>query len=244
MTRTRTGIIPGLPLRAAGLLWQRFGAEPHELELWHVNTGQVDPSFETSLDVSGDTTITTAMPQIFGAYYAEDHDWAWEWPKVSRAEGAGLSLHALAFGAWAPNAATATVEPVVAGTPTEPRPPGNVFTPIQTDDLMRDTAFWPLNRPTQATVYGLRSMGVRYAEFSLFAVSCADAQFASSMIPTQATGADAPVDLTDDGGLPELQEAELLVNYNDQGLSAYATASVVVMVLDYRQLEANAYGGY
>jgi hypothetical protein len=242
MTRTRTGIIPGLPLRAAGLLWQRFGAEPHELELWHVNTGQVDPSFETVFGGVGDPSITTGMPQIFGAYYAEDHDWAWEWPKVSRAEGAGLSLHALAFGAWAPNAATAAIGPVVAGVATEPRAPGNVFTPIQTDDLMRDTAFWPLTQPIQATVYGLRSMGVRYAEFSLFAVSCADAQFASSMIPTQATGADAFVDLTEDGGLPEIQEAELLVDYGDQGLSAVGTASVVVMVIDYRRLEAD--GGY
>lgn len=243
MTRTRTGIIPGFPLRAAGLLWQRFGAEPHELELWHVNTGQVDPSFETDFSV-GDTTITTTMPQIFGAYYAEDHDWAWEWPKVSRAEGASLSLHALAFGAWAPNAANAAIEPVVAGSPAEPRAPGNVFTPIQTDDLMRDTAFWILNRPIQATVYGLRSMGVRYSDLSLFAVSCADVQVASSMIPSSSVEADALVDLSDDGGLPEIQEAELLVNYSDQGLSAFATASVVVMVLDYRRLESNAYGGY
>jgi predicted GTPase len=62
------------------------------------------------------------------------------------------------------------------------------------------------------------------------------------MIPTQPIGQDAFVDLTDDGGLPEIQEAELLVDYGDQGLSAVATASVVVMVLDYRRLESD--GGY
>jgi hypothetical protein len=243
MTATRTSIIPGLPLRARNLLWQRFGAEPHEVELWQVNVGQVDPTLTVGTYIDSGTTITTHVPQILGSVHQGQDDLSWEWPKVARAEGAFLTLCALSWATWGPNVAGATRTDVIGGVPSEMGLDDEVIVPQDVQQYQYQSTWWSRRDPTPGALLGLRGYGVRYAELAPFAVSCADAMIAASLGPDPARETEATVDLSIDGGLPALQEVEIAVSYSDQDLRVLSTAHVIVMAIDYRRLELNAYGG-
>jgi hypothetical protein len=243
MSVVRTQIIPGFPLKVSNLLWQEYGPEPSPVELYNVNVGQIDPSFEYSYTVSGTDTIETLATQIFGCSYEEEGDWEWEWPKVARAEDARVSCHSLLFCAWAPDAVGASRRVVVSGLVLLAEVIVAARRSFESARLMQESA-QAASFPTDGTVFGLRTYGARYTEFGPFAVSCADGQLSVALpgFSFDREGDAGRVSLAEDGGLPELQELGIRVNYSGQSLRARSTAAGMVMILDYRGLINRAYG--